>query len=70
MLNSVQETNGHDESEIKMEDVDEPQSSIEYVPEQLEVKGAALEAFSDVFARFQPPPDSNSVSATHLDIPS
>ena len=44
-----------------MEDVDEPQSSIEYVPEQLEVKGAALEAFSDVFARFKPAPESASV---------
>ena len=48
-----------------MEDVDEPQSSIEYVPEQLEVKGAALEAFSDVFARFQPPQESASVRYEH-----
>lgn len=35
--------------------------NVEYVSEQLEVKGAALEAFSDVFARFQPPSDSSAV---------
>lgn len=35
--------------------------NVEYVSEQLEVKGAALEAFSDVFARFQAPPESSAV---------
>ena len=34
--------------------------NVEYVPEQLDVKGSALEAFSDVFARFQLPPESSS----------
>ena len=38
----------------------QPQN-VEYVSEQLEVKGSALEAFSDVFARFQPPPESATV---------
>ena len=36
-------------------------SEVEYVSEQLDVNGAALEAFSDVFARFQPPPESAAV---------
>ncbi|KAI0371640.1 DUF382-domain-containing protein [Pilatotrama ljubarskyi] len=44
------------EPEVKME-VDEPQN-VEYVSEPLEVKDPALEAFSDVFARFKPPPES------------
>ena len=37
-------------------------SEVEYVSEQLDVNGAALEAFSDVFARFQLPPDETAVS--------
>ena len=61
MLTFAQEVNGNDEAEIKQEELEDQQSSIEYVPEQLEVKGAALEAFSDVFARFKPPPESASV---------
>ena len=51
-----------------MEDVEEKKpvvnENVEYVSEQLEVKGAALEAFSDVFARFQAPPESSTVRAT------
>ena len=39
----------------------EPDGNIEYVPEQLDVQGSALEAFSDVFARFQLPPDESTV---------
>lgn len=39
---------------------------VEYVSEQLDVKGPALEAFSDVFARFQAPPDSSSVRPSPL----
>jgi hypothetical protein len=42
----------------KDEDVD---MSVEYVSERLDVSDAALEAFSDVFARFQLPPESTSV---------
>ena len=38
--------------------------NVEYVSEQLEVKGTALEAFSDVFARFQAPPESSTVRET------
>ena len=41
--------------------VADPQKDVEYVPEQLNVKGSVLEAFSDVFARFQLPPESSSV---------
>lgn len=41
--------------------MEEDESEVEYVSEQLDVKGAALEAFSDVFARFQAPPDSSLV---------
>lgn len=45
-----------------------PVSNVEYVPESLEVKDPALEAFSDVFARFQLPPDEATVRDryTHL----
>ncbi|KAL5533096.1 hypothetical protein ACEPAF_4872 [Sanghuangporus sanghuang] len=39
---------------------EEVTSSVEYVPEPLEVKDPALEAFSDVFARFQLPPDETA----------
>ena len=46
--------------QVKDEDEDQPMN-VEYVSEQLDVKGAALEAFSDVFARFQAPPDSSAV---------
>ncbi len=35
--------------------------NIEYVSEQLDVSNAALEAFSDVFARFQLPSEESSV---------
>lgn len=38
---------------------------VEYVPEQLDVKGPALEGFSSVFARFQPPPESAFVRSSH-----
>ncbi|THG99470.1 hypothetical protein EW026_g2891 [Hermanssonia centrifuga] len=56
------ETDGN----VQMEMEDVKLQNIEYVSEQLEVKGAALEAFSDVFARFQPPSDSSTVR--HHDI--
>lgn len=36
-------------------------SNVVYVSEQLDVKDAALEAFSDVFARFQLPSDEDTV---------
>ncbi|KZT71349.1 DUF382-domain-containing protein [Daedalea quercina L-15889] len=45
--------------DTKMEDSDVPMD-VEYVPEQLDVKGPALEEFSDVFARFQLPPEASS----------
>ena len=51
--------NGVSDEDVKME-VDGPQN-VEYVSEQLDVKDPALEAFSDVFARFQLPKDEGSV---------
>jgi hypothetical protein len=38
---------------VKKEDDVQEIENVEYVSEQLDLKGAALEAFSDVFARFQ-----------------
>jgi splicing factor 3B subunit 2 len=51
-----QESNGHPTPEvvIKPEDNYQQESeSVEYVSEQLDLTGAALEAFSEVFSRFQ-----------------
>ena len=39
----------------------EAESRVEYVPESLELKDPALEAFSNVFARFQLPSEEKSV---------
>ncbi|TFK91760.1 DUF382-domain-containing protein [Polyporus arcularius HHB13444] len=52
--------NGTHDEDVKME-VDGPQN-VEYVSEQLDVKDPALEAFSNVFARFQAPPESTAPS--------
>lgn len=46
---------------VVKKEVDGVAPSVEYVPEPLEVKDPALEAFSDVFARFQFPVDEESV---------
>ena len=43
-------------------EVDVEELNIEYVSEQLDLSEAGLEAFSDVFARFQLPPEEPSVS--------
>ena len=45
---------------MKMEE-DKPQN-VEYVSEQLDVKDPALQAFSNVFARFQAPAETTTVS--------
>jgi splicing factor 3B subunit 2 len=42
----------------KLEDED---MAVDYVSERLDVSDAALEAFSDVFARFQLPPELSTV---------
>ena len=39
----------------------EAESRVEYVPESLELKDPALEAFSNVFARFQLPSETTTV---------
>lgn len=46
------------------EEGDEP--SFEYVPESLDIKDPALEAFSNVFARFQLPPDETPVCLAYM----
>lgn len=48
---------------MKVEEPEQDQN-VEYVSEQLDVKGSVLEAFSDVFARFQLPPDTHTVRIT------
>ncbi|KAF9556170.1 DUF382-domain-containing protein [Agrocybe pediades] len=53
--------------DTKMEDEDgkvDGSSNVEYVSEQLDLKDAGLEAFSDVFARFQLPPDESAQGRT------
>lgn len=50
--------NGEQKPDVKMEEDGVQPMDVEYVPEQLDVKGPALEGFSSVFARFQPPPES------------
>ena len=56
-----------DETEAKMEiDDDMDLANVEYVSEQLDIKGPALEAFSDVFARFQPPPEEITVRVSYI----
>ncbi|KZP18309.1 DUF382-domain-containing protein [Athelia psychrophila] len=47
------------ENAPKIEEIELDQD-VEYVSEQLDVTGSALEAFSDVFARFQLPPDETT----------
>lgn len=42
--------------------------AVEYVPEALDVQ-PGMEAFSDVFARFQLPSESEAVSYLHISLP-
>ncbi len=44
----------------------EESDNVEYVSEQLELKGAALEAFSEVFSRFQSEPEETPVRISFL----
>jgi splicing factor 3B subunit 2 len=55
----LQELNGNHDA-VKEEE-DGPVGIVEYVIEQLDVKDPALEAFSDIFARFQTPQDHAEV---------
>ncbi|KAH8106909.1 hypothetical protein BXZ70DRAFT_915574 [Cristinia sonorae] len=54
------DANGDTTMRESEEQEDAQSQNVEYVSEQLDVKGSALEAFSDVFARFQLPPESSS----------
>ncbi|KIL59014.1 hypothetical protein M378DRAFT_85682 [Amanita muscaria Koide BX008] len=62
VLNGTQDSTEEDvDSKMEIEDDESGDSvHVEYVSEQLDVKGTALEAFSDVFARFQLPPEEES----------
>lgn len=52
---------------VKQEDEERPSSNVvEYVSEQLDLNDASLEAFADVFARFQLPPEESSVCCALL----
>ena len=69
---AVQESNGDGEVANMQADgkrVEVKTENVEYVSEQLDVKGPALEAFSDVFARFQPPPESELVRTSYSSTP-
>ena len=57
LINGVVKSQGRTER-------DERSSNVEYVSEQLDLTDAGLEAFSDVFARFQLPPEESSVRRT------
>jgi splicing factor 3B subunit 2 len=46
---------------VEKEHDQQESENVEYVSEQLDLKGAALEAFSDVFARFQFEPQDSPV---------
>lgn len=46
---------------MKQEEEENGVSFVEYVSEQLDINDASLEAFADVFARFQFPPEESSV---------
>ena len=45
----------------ELENMEVETGQVEYVSEQLDLSDAGLEAFSDVFARFQLPPEESSV---------
>ncbi|CAA7271100.1 unnamed protein product [Cyclocybe aegerita] len=51
--------NGIQKDEEREDGEDKP-SNVEYVSEQLDITDAGLEAFSDVFARFQLPPEEST----------
>ena len=52
---------------MKKDEEDTNDVSVEYVPEQLDLNDPALEAFADVFARFQLPAAETSVRDTSFD---
>ncbi|KAM5538103.1 hypothetical protein V8D89_008300 [Ganoderma adspersum] len=58
-VTKAEEVNGPTDEDVTMED-EKPQH-VEYVSEQLDVKDPALEAFSNVFARFQAPTEVTTV---------
>ena len=48
------------------QEVEEGPLIVEYVSEQLDLNDASLEAFADVFARFQFPPEESLVCSLYL----
>jgi splicing factor 3B subunit 2 len=61
-MQKTKETNGNLPDATQRDEVVD--LDVEYVSEQLDVKDTTLEAFSDVFARFQLPRDEYSVRPT------
>ena len=45
---------------------EEAPNDVEYVFEQLDIKGSGFEEFADVLARFQQPPEATSVRRPSL----
>ena len=45
---------------------EEAPNDVEYVFEQLDIKGSGFEEFADVLARFQQPPEATSVRRLSL----
>jgi splicing factor 3B subunit 2 len=64
-----EESNGHPTSKVVIkteEDHQQESENVEYVSEQLDLKGAALEAFSEVFSRFQFDPEDTPVRSQSI----
>jgi len=62
-LLTLQQEKGKGDSNTRdpSEELESMDGQVEYVAEQLDLSEAGLEAFSDVFARFQLPPEESSV---------
>lgn len=58
MIKTGSDVNGVTKEDVKKEEDEE--SFVEYVPERLEVDDKSIEAFSDVFARFQFPEEEEN----------
>lgn len=66
-LSQENSDNPHPNGDVQMDDARESEN-VEYVSEPLDVKGTALEAFSDIFARFQLPSGETAVRNNILPI--
>jgi splicing factor 3B subunit 2 len=67
-----EESDGHPTPKVVIktdEDHQQESENVEYVSEQLDLKGAALEAFSEVFSRFQFDPEDTPVRSESIFLP-